>query len=108
MPERLEFIQISLYRETRSILLVESPEPVAWERISTRLTATDGTITEVGALFNEDQTRAFLFHNNTFKFDHGTYELQLTFDGSINPEAGVLFEDGVEVNETLDLRLNVS
>lgn len=107
LPEKLEFIQILLYRENNVLLLIESPEPIAWERLTAQLYTDDGDAIELGFLSNEDQTRAFVFTGNSFKHKKGAYELSLEFDGSVNPEAGVLFADGDVVRESLRLGLRL-
>lgn len=99
LPEKLEFIQILLFRENNAVLLIESPEPVAWERLSARIEAEDGTVHNLGFLANDDGTKAYVFRENTFKFPHGTFTWTVNFDGSINPEAGILFDNGIVVEE---------
>jgi hypothetical protein len=107
LPEELEFIQVLLYRENNVLLLIESPEPIAWERLTARLHTDGGDAIELGFLCNVDQTRAFVFQGNSFKHKKGAYELSLDFDGSVNPEAGVLFAGGDVVRESLRLDLSL-
>lgn len=76
LPANLEYIQIPLADENMNLLLLESPEPVEWNRIS-------GTVNgeAIGFLPNVDATRAFLIRGLTLGFDIGTYDLSLEYSG---------------------------
>jgi hypothetical protein len=76
LPANLEYIQIPLADENTNLLLLESPEPVEWNRIS-------GTVNgeSIGFLPNQDATRAFLIRGLTLGFDTGTYDLSLRYSG---------------------------
>ncbi len=111
LPPHIEFIQIPLTEENSCLVLLESPEPVEWNRIS-------GTVQgeTIGFLPNQDATRVFLVRGLTLGFQTGIFEITLNYNGESDgqhvqteniPEAG----DGASVvqpvNETVTFRLTL-
>lgn len=69
-----------------AFLLIESPEPIEWERIAFTLSRTDAAgVSPVPThlLWNEDRTRAFIVREGSGWLDPGDYSLSFTYQGGL-------------------------
>lgn len=103
-PEHVEIFSIPVTGTDKSILLIESPEPITWERITAE--AQQGAdLLQLGFIWNEDQTRAFIYHEAGHLFSQATYEVTIFFSGEANPLKGFLLKNGRIVDETINFSL---
>jgi hypothetical protein len=100
--------------EGRCALLLESPEPLDWNRLSftlERLTRT-GSFVDINAntivVWSNDGIRALLLSSSGESLPNGTYQLQLTFYLDIGAEAPVLRRNGSIVPETVALHFDLT
>jgi hypothetical protein len=140
LPPALEFVQIPVADSDRSILLMESPEPLDWARmvLSCRqaiaigdLIHTDpldptgdpaspaGPVTDpadpIAALslriiWNNDQTRAFIFRDEGTGFAPGSFQSSISYYGDSHKELPLVSQgiDHEPVNETINLIVNLT
>jgi len=96
-----EAIELSAMRGAageRYALLLESPEPLDWTRLSFVLREeVAGVMTDVATAFcvwNDDATRALIFYSATDDFPAGTFELEGTYRLDVGEERPVLRRSG--------------
>lgn len=101
LPESFEVFRIPILDEEACLLLMESSEPIQWERITVSAKGRTAGLTpkQVGFIWNEDQTRCFMFHRDGVFFTNTEIEFEWTFDGNARPTSGVLMQGGSVVNE---------
>ena len=96
LPEHFEIFWIPIAEEGGNIWLVESPEPIAWNRIEAKAKQISGrgrrTFNPLRFVSNQDQTRAFVYHDNGHFFPDQNFEFRLTFHGDPpDPQVDDLF-----------------
>lgn len=103
--EKFEIFKIRIAKEDKFILLLESPEPIAWERITAK--AIEPTENILGFVWNNDKTRSFLYHSKGHLFNKGNYTFSFIFSGDPDPVTGVILRGGLVVNEEVDFKLEL-
>jgi hypothetical protein len=78
LPLVLEFIQLPIEGTDGSALLLESPEPLDWARMTLSSNADDVRIL---VLWNNDQTRAFIVQDDGRWFSHGRHDFTFHYSG---------------------------
>jgi hypothetical protein len=96
-----EVLELSIVRGTageRFALLLESPEPLDWTRLTLVLREeVSGVMTDVTTTFlvwSDDATRALLLYSETDDFPEGTFELEGTYLLDVGQECPVLRRSG--------------
>jgi len=98
-----ECFEVTLVRDARRSygLLLESPEPLDWQRTSLRLAITDrawaATLGTITVIPNADGARTFVFLNDSGGaklLPDGQYRLTFTFRRDIGPAAPILTQNG--------------
>jgi hypothetical protein len=81
---------------------IESPEPLPWQRIWQwiRLTNSSGESVFILPLWNADGTRGLLV---PFQQLAGNYDINISFQGNIGPEAPCITQNGSSLTESLPL-----
>ncbi len=107
LPQNFEVFRIPVKKTDKSLLLFESPEPIQWERIRIKASQRGPSRWRkmCNVVWNEDQTRGFLYHKEGHLFPKGQIEFSFTFDGKANPVTGVIQQDGAIVRDRVRFRL---
>ena len=103
LPPVVELSEIVQGRRRLAVLL-ESPEPLEWSRISWRLTRQDSVrgdqpVSGSFMVWSDDGARALLLGANASSLRSGTYELELTYILDIGLEAPILRRGGSTLPE---------
>src|ERR1039458_7195758 len=93
--------EISFFTDSTGLmveaLLLESPEPLPWQRIWRWITLkSTGNSEKLFALWSADGTRALLFPRSNLI---GTYNLEISFQGNLGPELPCITEGGSTFDE---------
>jgi hypothetical protein len=87
--------------QTVEALLLESPEPLPWQRIWRWITLNSAAGSErLFALWSADGTRALLFPRGNLV---GTYNLEISFQGNLGPELPCITEAGGTFSENVNV-----
>lgn len=99
LPPALEFVQIKTTATLAQCLLLESPEPLDWARISLECRNVSGGINiALRLVWSNDQTRAFIFRNNGTGFTPGGYQFVFQYTGEAYRELPRITHRGESVN----------
>ena len=104
LPPVLEFNALPIQGTEGYVLLIESPEPLDWQRIQLTCRDEDGREVGLAIVWNEDKTRAFIFRSDVTWFNTGVYIF--TFEYSGNPEDYPELEPITLNNSTVHHRVN--
>jgi hypothetical protein len=104
-PIEVPNTEISFFTDSTGLmveaLLLESPEPLPWQRIWRWITVkSTGSSEKLSALWSADGTRALLFPRNNLV---GTYNLEISFQGNLGPELPCITEGGGTFNENVNV-----
>jgi hypothetical protein len=105
-PIRVPDTEISLLTDASGLwveaIQIESPEPLPWQRIWQwiRLTNSSGESVFILPLWNADGTRGLLV---PFQQLAGNYDINISFQGNIGPEAPCITQNGSSLTESLPL-----
>lgn len=97
--------EISFFTDSTGLLveaiLLESPEPLPWQRIWRWITlSSTGSSERLFALWSEDGTRVLLFPRGNLI---GTYDLEIAFQGNLGPELPCITRDGATFSESVSV-----
>jgi hypothetical protein len=97
--------EISLFTDSTGLLveaiLLESPEPLPWQRIWRWITLKSTSGSEhLFALWSADGTRALLFPRGNLI---GTYDLEIVFQGNLGPELPCITWASATFSESVDV-----
>ncbi len=109
LPDHFEIFAIPIKGDLGNILLLESPEPIDWTRITAKVVIPHlrpRRTMSLGFVWNEDQTRSFLYHVDGHLFPDPPYMLSFVFAGDPNPMSGTLHNKGEIVNEKVVFSLS--
>lgn len=105
---------LDLHQDTnRLALLLESPEPLDWQRIVAQMARLDpltgayGTVGDYLLVWSDDGARALLVPTGTANLPHGDYTLQLTYSLDIGLEAPLLRRGASSLPEIASLRFTL-
>ena len=77
LPPKIELVQFETGDPAKYFLLLESPEPLDWQRLRFKSEAN----LALRSVWNEDQTRAFIFSNSrNGLFDPGVHRFLIEYD----------------------------
>lgn len=105
-PEKFEAFQVPL-KSGKSLILFESPEPIDWYRISATAKRLSGSSMEIGFVWNEDKTRAFLYNESVPFFENVDYNFELNFSGTPDPSSGVILRNNLIVEEDVSFEVHL-
>ncbi len=103
---KFEIFKIPINNDTDNLILLESPEPIDWLRITASLIH-EGIILKTSIISNDDKTRAFLMHSRSLLFKSGEYTVKMNFSGEADPITGIILQNGLIVNEGIRFQMNV-
>lgn len=105
LPDKLEFISIPIQGSPLDvILLMESPEPIQFERINMNKEDTDQQA--VSFVYNNDQTRAFVVVNGSLRVNLASNTLfTLVFEGQTHGETVISQGGKNSVKEKVQIKL---
>ena len=107
LPQKFEIFRIPSEQNENHILLVESPEPVEWNRV----TASAKYLYHLSIRFsirfvtNQDQTRAYLYHPDSHFFQNHDMNIKFNYVGKPIPDGGVILKDDAVVKENVEFTL---
>lgn len=104
LPDKFEIFRIPLAGREEHMLLLESPEPIQWDRLSMKVMGPSFRKMCEG-IFNEDQTRAFLYHKDGHLFPARELDFSISYSGEANPITGIVLQDGVVVRDLVRFSL---
>lgn len=106
LPPVLELIRVPTAGTGRSFLLLESPEPLDRRRLTIELV--DGGPV-LHAIWNRDQTRAYIFPRDADGFEAGAYRFRIRHSGGgpDRPDLVPLTRDGEVVNAEVTLAVEI-
>jgi len=104
-PIQIPDTEISFFTNSTGLLveaiLLESPEPLPWQRIWRWITLKTTSGSEhLFALWSADGTRALLFPRGNLI---GIYDLEIAFQGNLGPELPCITEAGATFSESVDV-----
>ncbi len=111
-PPLVELTELSS-SDGRCALLLESPEPLDWNRLAFTLKRLrrSGDLHDLSAdvffLWSSDGTRALLMQTSGESLPNGSYELQLAYSLDIGAEAPVLRRNGSTIPEVAALHFDL-
>ena len=107
LPQNFEIFKIPVEQNGNHILLIESPEPIEWNRVK----ASVNYVSHLSAGFrirfitNQDQTRAYLYHQGGHIFENLEMNINFNYVGAPIPGGGVILKDGVVAKENVEFTL---
>jgi len=104
--EKFELFKIPV-STNRSLLLIESPEPIDWFRVKSIIRVSNNRRTQLNFIWNNDKTRAFISMFGNPKFGNGNFEITLVFSGDKDPISGVILNNDEIVKEKVIFQIKL-
>ncbi|MDO5978249.1 DUF6603 domain-containing protein [Flavivirga spongiicola] len=105
---KFEVFKIPILNSSDSLVLLESPEPIDWYRITATAKKSSGRAFKIGFVWNEDKTRAFLYRASVPTFEITDYQISFGFSGNKDPLSGVILRKNIIVEELVSFILKLS
>jgi hypothetical protein len=105
--EKFEIFKVPIKGNEKCLILLESPEPLDWLRITASAKRAGDRVFDVNFIWNKDKTRAFMYHHSTPAFDNKKYIINFNFSGQPDPISGMILHNQIVVHEKVKFTLNM-
>lgn len=106
LPEKFEIFRIPFSTHSRlCLLLIESPEPIDWLRVSASVVGQAGRKKKIYFVWNKDKTRAFIVRPSVHTFQKSDRSFKFTFTGAKDPITGTYLSKNEIVKEDVEFSL---